>query len=64
MSWFKKIYESQSSQEAEVYYEKENTQNTKNDDQSKTTESNFEEVEIDDSQLTNATQAGGVARVA
>ena len=35
MSWFKKIFESQSSQEAEVYYEKENTQNTKNDDQSK-----------------------------
>ena len=41
MSWFRKLFGSQSSQETKVYYEKEATQNTKSEDQSKTTESNF-----------------------
>ena len=52
MSWLKKIFGSQCSQETKVYYEK-STETTKKEDDSKTTESNFEEAEIDDSQYTN-----------
>ena len=57
MSWLKKIFGSQCSQETKVYYDK-STETTKKEDDSKTTESNFEEAEIDDSQYTNvATQS-------
>ena len=57
MSWLKKTFGSQSSQERKVYFEKSN-ETTKNEDNSKTVESNFEEAEIEDSQCTNvATQS-------
>ena len=57
MSWLKKTFGSQSSQERKVYFEK-STETTKNEDNSKIVESNFEEAEIEDSQCTNvATQS-------
>ena len=49
MSWLKKIFGSQSSQETKVYY-KRDTQTAKNESESKITGSNFEEVQIDDTQ--------------
>ena len=59
MSWLKKIFGSQSSQETQVYYEKDTqTVTQKQEEESKITESNFEEVQIDDSQPSNeATQS-------
>ena len=46
MSWLKKIFGLQSSQETKVYYEK-STETTKNEDDSKIIESKFKEAEID-----------------
>ena len=60
MSWLKKIFTSQSSQETKVYYEKDNqTINKKEEEEkSKITESKFEEMQIDDSQVSDeATQS-------
>ena len=52
MSWLKKIFGSQSSQETKVYYEKD-TQTAKNNDESKITESHFDETQIEDNQISN-----------
>ena len=60
MSWLKEIFTSQSSQETKVYYEKDNqTINKKEEEEkSKITESKFEEMQIDDSQVSDeATQS-------
>ena len=60
MSWLKKIFTSQSSQETKVYYEKDSqTINKKEEEEkSKITESKFEEMQIDDSQVSDeATQS-------
>ena len=48
MSWLKKIFGLQSSQETKVYYEK-STKTTQNEDNSKIKEAKFKEAEIDDS---------------
>ena len=52
MSWLKKIFGSQPSQETKVYYEKD-TQTAKNHDESKITESHFDETQIEDNQISN-----------
>ena len=52
MSWLKKVFGSQSSQETKVYYEKD-TQTAKNHDESKITESHFDETQIEDNQISN-----------
>ena len=52
MSWLKKIFGLQSSQETKVFYEKD-TQTVKQEDESKITEWNFEELKIDDTQQSN-----------
>ena len=57
MSWLKKIFGLQSSQETKVFYEKD-TQTVKQEDESEITEWNFEELKIDDTQQSDeATQS-------
>ena len=59
MTSLKKIFTSQSSQETKVYYEKDNqTINKEEKEKSEITESKFEEMQIDDSQVSHeATQS-------
>ena len=54
MSWFKKIFTSQSSQETKVYYQKDTqTDQQKEEEKKSETEAKFEELQVDDSQVSD-----------